>query len=103
MKVLRPHGTTRDGARRRIEDHAAELMERFGASVTGVERVWSGDVLSFALTTRGVSVRGTLQVDDTDATLELDGRFPRDRLFLGAFASRMRSELEEGLKGMFPD
>ena len=65
---------TRDDARRRVEDHATELMERLGTSVTSVVRAWSGDVMSFAFAVRGVRVEGTVHVDETDAILDVEGR-----------------------------
>jgi hypothetical protein len=92
---------TRDDARRRVEDHATELMERLGTSVTSVVRAWSGDVMSFAFAVRGVRVEGTVHVDETDAILDVEGRSSSDRLALKMFESRMRSEMEEGLKGIF--
>jgi cell division septal protein FtsQ len=94
---------TRDDARCRVEDHAAELMERLGTSVTSVVRAWSGDAMSFAFAVRGVRVQGTVHVDETDAILDLEGRSSSDRTVLKLFESRMRSEMEEGLKGIFAD
>lgn len=96
MHVAVPHNTTRENARRKVDQKLAQLLRQFGDKADEVDHDWSGDTLTFSGKARGMSVRGTLDI--TDAEVIVDGKLP----FLAKpFEGRIREALERELAAMF--
>ncbi len=98
MRIIRKHGLTREAVRNRIEDLAPSLVKRFGESVSDVERVWRDDEMDFSFRARGLSVKGTVAVSDSEVILDL--RLPMAaRMFEGRIRPEIERELDRLLFG----
>jgi hypothetical protein len=96
MRIAVPHNTTRDMARKRVEQKVGQLLSQFGDKADDVRHEWSGDSMAFSGKARGMSVHGTLEV--TDAAVILDGKLP---LLARPFEGRIREAIERELAAMF--
>ncbi len=96
MRIAVPHNTTRDMARKRVEQKVGQLLRQFGDKADDVRHEWSGDTMSFHGKARGMSVHGTLEV--TDAAVILEGKLP----FLAKpFEGKIREAAERELVALF--
>ena len=89
MSVAIPHRLGRAEARRRLDAGLAKLQSQFAAQLTGVERAWDGDRLTFAVGALGQRVTGTLDVRDDDVAIEVALPW-----LLAAIADRVRTRVE---------
>ena len=90
-----PHDTTRDEARRRLEDGIARALRDHGGKLSGVERKWTGDRCDFAVAALGQRVSGHLDVKDHAVTVHI--LLP---WLLARFAEKFRPALEREAKKM---
>ena len=75
MRIQRTHNMTAQDAIAWLDTKLQEMLEEFGDSVSGVARVWEGNVLKFRFrVSRIARFEGTLTVTDRD--LDLDLPFP---------------------------
>lgn len=95
MRVAVSHNTTRDNARRIVEQKLGQMLSQFG-SRADVEHAWEGDMLRFKGKASGFSVEGTLEV--TDQVVIIDGKLP---LMAKPFEGRIRSTIEREAESMF--
>lgn len=79
INITRPHNTTADGARQKLEALAGEIKARYGLDVE-----WSGGV---ALV-KGRGVQGTAKTDDKNVAVDLK---------LGMPASLVVGKIEAGV------
>jgi hypothetical protein len=83
-------------ATRRLKSLVADVHERHKEQVSAMDGAWNDNVLEFSLTTFGMTVKGTLIVDETSA--RVDGQIPLAALpFRGAIEKSIASQLEQAL------
>lgn len=96
MKVDVPHKTTKEIARRKVEDRLVQLLSQFGGHADEIEHEWLADTLRFKGKARGLLVEGTVEI--TEVTVVIDGKLP---LIAKMFESRIREALEREANAMF--
>jgi putative polyhydroxyalkanoate system protein len=96
MHITVPHNTTRDEARRKVEERLANLEGQYGHYATDIDKNWEGDRLTFSVKARGMSGSGSLEITDTEVIV--DGKLP---LMARPFESRIKSTIEREAAAMF--
>ena len=96
MKVSVPHHTTKENARRIVEQRLADLQRQYGNVAEDLDHSWTGDTLYVAAKARGFHLKGTIEVTDTEVII--DGKLP---LMAMPFESRIRSTVEKEAESMF--
>ena len=96
MRIEFPHKTTRARARKIVEDRLKNLQKEHGHHADNVDHQWQGDTLHVAFKAKGMTVKGTLEITDTDVII--DGKVP---LIAKPFESRIRSTVEREAEAMF--
>jgi hypothetical protein len=91
-----PHQLGQDTATERLKEFLEKIRERYQDQVSQLAGEWQGSVLTFSLTTYGITVKGTLTVEDQRARLE--GTLPLAAMpFRGKIQDSIASELEREL------
>ncbi len=97
MRIAVQHNTTRDKARKIVEDRLRTIEKQYGHYASGIDYSWQGDLLSFAIKAKGgIQSNGTVEITDTDVII--DGKLP---LVAKPFESRIRSTVEREAEAMF--
>ncbi len=96
MRIAVPHNTTREKARKVVESRLKTLHSQYGHYANDLDHNWQGDTLHVAFKAKGMSIKGTIEVTDTDVIL--DGKVP---LIAKPFESRIRSTVEREAEAMF--
>ncbi len=96
MRIAVPHNTSKDVARRKVEDRLGQLLGQFGDRADELAHEWSGDTLRFKGKARGLTVEGTVEI--TDAAVIIDGKLP---LIAKPFESRIRQAVEREADQIF--
>jgi hypothetical protein len=96
MQIAVPHHTTRENARRIVEQKLAALVGQFGSHAQELEHSWSGDTLSFKGKARGFSLHGTIEV--TESEVIIDGKLP---MLAIPFEPRIREAVKREADAMF--
>jgi hypothetical protein len=93
MRIAVPHNTTRSRAKKIVDERLRGLEKRYGHQAKDLEYEWHGDTLHVSGKAKGFSLKGTVEVTDTD--IILDGKLP---LLAKPFESKIRQtvELEAG-------
>ena len=96
MRIAVPHNTTRDKARKIVEQKMKALETQYGHYANDIDHQWQGDTLHFGFKAKGMSGKGTLEITDNDVII--DGKVP---LIAKPFESRIRSTVEREAEQMF--
>ena len=96
MKVTVPHHTTREEAKRKIEERLGNLERQYGHYATDIDKQWDGDRLTFSVKAQGMNGSGSLEI--TDSEVIVDGKLP---LIAKPFESRIKSTVEREAESMF--
>jgi len=96
MRIAVEHHTSKENARRKVEERLGQLLGQFGGRAEDFEHEWLGDTLRFKGKARGLSVEGTVEV--TDASVIMDGKLP---LMAKMFEGRIRQAVEREADAMF--
>jgi putative polyhydroxyalkanoate system protein len=96
MRIAVPHHTSRDMARKRVEQKIDQLLSQFGGHAEDIRHEWTGDTLRFKGKARGFTVEGTVEV--TDAAVVIDAKLP---LLATPFEGRIRQAVEREADAMF--
>jgi len=96
MKISIPHHTTRQAAKKRLDELAGDLLKQFGHMATDVERRWEGDTLHFSVKAKGLKADGTMEV--TDREVLIHGKLP---LLAKPFESKIKTAIEEEGRKVF--
>ena len=96
MHIAVPHRTTKEKARRIIDQRMQQLEKQYGHYASDVEKNWSGDRLDFAFKAKGFSGKGSLEI--TDSEVIIDGKLP---LIAKPFEPRIKSTIEKEAATMF--
>jgi hypothetical protein len=96
FQVNIPHGLGQQQAVERLKAFLERIAERYKDQVSKLEGSWAENVLTFAMTTYGFTISGTLTVDDTAAKLE--GQLPFAALaFRGKIEKSIGDEIAKAL------
>ena len=96
MKIIVPHHTTREEARKIVDRRLCELLAQYGHYASNSQMTWSGDRLDFSGKAKGFSASGTIEITDTEAII--DAKLP---LIARPFEPRVRSTVEREAEAMF--
>jgi putative polyhydroxyalkanoate system protein len=96
LRIAVQHNTTREKARKVVEDRLKALHAQYGSYANDIDHNWDGDTLHVAFKAKGMTVKGTVEITDTDVIL--DGKVP---LIAKPFESRIRSTVEREAESMF--
>ncbi len=96
MRIALPHNTTREEAKRKIEQRLSNLEQQYGHYATDIDKNWEGDRLNFNVKAKGMTGSGFVEV--TDSEIILDGKLP---LMARPFESRIKSTIEREAESMF--
>lgn len=96
MRIAVPHNTTKENARRKVEERLGQLLSQFGGHAEDVSHEWIGDTLEFKGKARGLSLKGTAEV--TEAAVIIDAKLP---LIAMPFEGRIREAVQKEADSMF--
>jgi len=96
MRVIVPHHTTKEEARKKIDRRLGELLGDYGHYLSHSEMTWSGDRLDFSGKAKGFSASGSVEITDTE--IILDGKLP---LIAKPFEPRVKHTIEREAEAMF--
>ena len=96
MRIAVPHRTTKEKARKIIEQRLSQLEKQYGHYASDMEKNWSGDRLDFGFKAKGFSGKGTVEI--TDSEVIIDGKLP---LIAKPFEPRIKSTIEKEAATMF--
>ena len=96
MRIAIEHHTTRDKARKIVEQRLRNYEKQYGHMASDLEWEWHGDVLHVSGKAKGLTLKGTLEVTETDVIV--DGKLP---LLAKPFESRIRQAVEREGASMF--
>ncbi len=83
-------------ATNRLKDFVQQTLQRFQEHLSAADGAWNENVLAFSLTTTGVTVKGTLTVEDK--FVRVDGHLPLLALpFRGTIQNSIVAELTQAL------
>ncbi len=83
-----------DEAVRRLKEKFDSVRESFGSQVSELREEWDDRVLSFGFKTVGMTISGTVTVEDSSVTLAANLPLAVT-LFKGTIQKRIRKELGE--------
>lgn len=96
MKIEVPHKTSKESARKKVEERMGQLLAQFGGHAEEIAHEWLGDTLTFKGKAKGLAVEGTVEVADQQVVI--DAKLP---LIAKMFEGRIREALEREAKAMF--
>jgi hypothetical protein len=96
MRIAIPHNTTKAKARQIIEKRLKNAEKQYGHMAQELDYDWKGDVLSLSGKAKGLSVKGTVEVTESD--IIINGRLP---LIAMPFEKKIRQEVEKEAESMF--
>lgn len=96
MRIAVAHHTTKEHARKKVEERLTQLLSQFGGQAEEVSHEWDGDTLRFRGKARGLAVNGTAEV--TDAEVVLEAKLP---LIAKPFEGRIRESVQREADSMF--
>ena len=92
-----PHQLGQAEAVEKLKGFLDQVKERYAKQISEIEGSWSDNVLSYALTTFGIKVDGTLTVEEESVRME--GNLPfAAMMFKGKIESGIRDALTRVLK-----
>jgi len=96
MRIAVPHNTSKDAARRKVDQRLGQLLSQFGGHAEDIQHEWLVDTMRFKGKARGMSVEGT--VDITDAAVVIDAKLPMIAMM---FEGRIRDAVQREADAMF--
>lgn len=96
MRIAIEHHTTRDKARKIVEQRLKNAEKQYGQMASDLDWEWQGDTLHVSMKAKGMSLKGTLEV--TDTSVIVDGKLP---LLARPFETKIRHTVEREAESMF--
>jgi hypothetical protein len=91
-----PHGLGQEEATSRLKDFVERATKRFGDQISAMDGSWTDSVLNFSLTAMGMTIKGTLTVDDSNA--RVSGQLPLMAMpFRGKIEQSIAAEIQQEL------
>jgi hypothetical protein len=85
-----PHRLTRAEAKRRVQEHVAQLRQQAGSVLGNFQDRWDGDTMEFTLAVSGVSLTGHVYVEDEAVRLDIPLPWP-----LSMLADQLKPMIEQ--------
>lgn len=92
MSFTVPYSIDQAAAVEKLKSFVPAIKQRYGGQVSNVTEEWVGDVLKFAFTTFGFTIKGDLDVQPNQVVL--DGELPFAAMM---FKGKIESEFKENL------
>ncbi|HEY2840238.1 MAG TPA: polyhydroxyalkanoic acid system family protein [Pirellulales bacterium] len=92
MSVTVPFAMSQADAAEKLKGFVGKIKERYQGQVSNVTEEWVGNVLKFAFTTFGFTIKGDLNVENNQVVL--DGDLPFAAMM---FKGKIESEIKENL------
>ena len=90
------HQLGEDQAAERLKGFLERVRQSYESQVSNLSESWDGNILSFAFTTYGFNIKGTVAV--TPETVQFNGELPfAAMMFKGKIEQSIRNELEKVL------
>jgi hypothetical protein len=96
MRVIVPHHTDKETAKRKIDERLAQAMTQYGHYLNDSSHAWTGDTLTFSGSARGFKASGTIELTDSEAII--DAKLP---LIARPFEPRVKHAIEQEAAGVF--
>lgn len=96
MRIAVPHNSSKDVARKQVEQKIDQLLAQFGGHAEEMKHEWTGDTLRFKGRARGFNVDGTVEI--TDASVIIDAKLP---FIAMPFEGKIRQTVEREAEQMF--
>ena len=96
MRIAIPHNTTRAKAKKIVEQRLKSAEREHGHAAKDLDYEWHGNTLHIAAKAKGLSVKGTVEITETDVII--DGKLP---LLAKPFESKIRHTVEREAEEMF--
>ncbi len=96
MRIAVPHNTTRDRARKIVDERLRHAEQQYGHYANDLDYEWHGDTLHLAFKAKGIHAKGTVEITETD--IVIDGKLP---LIAKPFESRIRNTVEREAESIF--
>jgi hypothetical protein len=96
MRITVPHHTDKETAKRKINERMAQAMAQHSEYLGDSSHSWEGDRLIFAGSAKGFKVSGSIEVTDTEVTV--DGKLP---LIARPFEGRVKHAIEQEAESLF--
>ena len=91
-----PHSLGQPEATNRLRDFIESVQKRFADQISSVDGAWNDNVLDFSLSTNGITIKGTLTVEESKA--RVDGQLPLLATpFKGMIERSIAGELSQAL------
>ncbi len=91
-----PHSLGQQAAREKLESFLDTLREKYKDQVSGLEGEWQDDVLTYKLTTFGITIKGRISVESDK--VRVDGDIPFAALmFKGKIVDGIKDALTQAL------
>jgi len=92
MTFTVPYSIDQAAAIEKLKSFVPAIKQRYGGQVSNVTEEWVGDILKFAFTTFGFTIKGDLDVQPNQVVL--DGELPFAAMM---FKGKIESEFKENL------
>ena len=96
MRIAIPHNTTRARAKKIVEQRLKSAEREHKHVAKDLDYEWHGHTLHIAAKAAGLSVKGTVEITDSDVII--DGKLP---LLAKPFESKIRHTVEREAEEMF--
>ncbi len=91
-----PHQLGQAGAVEKLRGFLDQVKQRYPKEISDIEGSWSENVLSYALTTFGIKIDGTLTVEEE--SIRMEGKLPfAAMMFKGKISESIRVALEKAV------
>jgi hypothetical protein len=91
-----PHSLGQPEATSRLKDFIESVQQRFADQISAVDGAWNENVLNFAMSTNGITIKGTLTVEH--GTARVEGHLPMLATpFRGMIERSIAGELSQAL------
>lgn len=92
-----PHNLSEDEARSRVQNMISGLKNQFGSQISDINETWTGNRNDFSFRAMGMAIKGGLNVNAADVTL--DGDLPLAALpFKGTIEKTIKDQLSTLLR-----
>jgi hypothetical protein len=96
MRITVPHHTTREKARRIVQQKIDTVLAQFGHHAADAQHEWTGDTLRFKGKAAGFNIEGDVEITDADVTIH--AKLPLIALPL---EPRIKHTVQKEAEGMF--
>src|ERR1051326_6413248 len=96
MRVIVLHNTTKEEARKKIDQRLGQLLGQYGHYLSESQTNWCGYRLDFSGKAKGFSASGSVEITETEVIL--DGKLP---LIARPFEPRMNGRFASRSETMF--